>query len=113
MQKLATLEERGSGELILSGVLDYRTGKQLYRMGNTLISHTSAKELVLDGAGITRTSSVGLSLILSLIRDAERVGKKLIIRSLPIELEEIAKFSGVLDMLPLATNFEAIDEKPR
>lgn len=112
-KKLASLKEGGSGELLLSGVLDYSTGKQLYMMGNSIISHCSANELILDGTGITRTSSVGLSLVLSLIRDAERVGKKLIIRSLPVELQEIAKFSGVLDILPLATDFEVIDEKER
>lgn len=107
--KLGSLSEKESGQLILSGEIDYRNGKQLREIGRTIINNSSAKEFTLSCATVTRTSSVGLSLVLSLIRDAQRLGKSFVIISLPIGLEEIAKFSGVIDILPLSNELKIID----
>lgn len=108
---LATLAERSSGELILAGQLDYRNGKSLCDLGCSLIKKSSAKTFMLDCSGVTRTSSVGVSLILSLIRDAKVSGKTLIIKTLTTDLDVIAKFSGISEILPLASDFNVVNIK--
>ena len=60
-----------AGELFLSGVLDYRTGPDLRKQGQALIKASKAPELVLDCSAVTKSSSVGLSLLLCFMRDAE------------------------------------------
>ncbi len=101
---LGSIAERSLGQLVLSGEIDYRNGKQLREIGRALIQNSSAKEFTLNCAELTRTSSVGLSLVLSLIRDAQRANKKLVLKNLPTGLEEIAKFSGVIDILPISVD---------
>lgn len=106
---LATLQESSVGELILAGQLDYRNGKHLCELGDAIIKNSSANTFTLDCSGVTRTSSVGLSLILSLIRDAKKLGKTLMIKTLTEDLDEIAKFSGVTEILPLTDDFKVVN----
>lgn len=107
---LGTLTEKNAGELILAGQLDYRNGKQLWQSGSQIIQKSSASHFTLDCSRVTRTSSVGLSLILSLIRQAKKAGKKLTIKTLTTDLDDIARFSGVSELLPLEESFKVIEK---
>ena len=49
-------------ELLLSGVLDYRTGPDLRKEGQALIKSSKASSLVIDCSAVKKSSSVGLSL---------------------------------------------------
>lgn len=108
MTPVGTVLEQSPGELALAGCLDYRNGKALSLAGRQLIQSSSAKQIMLDCAAVTRSSSVGLALILSLIRSANTANKTLLIKSLTEDLAQIAKFSGVMDLLPLSDNFTVI-----
>ncbi|KAF2408060.1 lipid asymmetry maintenance protein MlaB [Pseudomonas antarctica] len=88
-----------AGELFLSGVLDYRSGPDLRKQGQALINSTNAPALVLDCSAVTKSSSVGLSLLLCFIRDAEAVKKPLSIRALPDDMRKIAEVSGLTELL--------------
>ena len=88
-----------AGELFLSGVLDYRTGPDLRKQGQALIKASKAPELVLDCSAVTKSSSVGLSLLLGFIRDAEAASKPVSIRALPDDMREIAQVSGLTELL--------------
>jgi phospholipid transport system transporter-binding protein len=88
-----------AGELFLSGVLDYRTGPGLRKQGQALIESSTASALVLDCSAVTKSSSVGLSLLLCFIRDAEAVKKPISIRALPEDMREIAEVSGLAELL--------------
>jgi phospholipid transport system transporter-binding protein len=59
-------------ELLLSGVLDYRTGPDLRKEGQALIKSSKASSLVIDCSAVKKSSSVGLSLLLCFMRDAKR-----------------------------------------
>lgn len=107
-QALATLLEGSSGQLLLKGQLDYRSGKVLFEQGKMLIKQSPANELTLDCSAVTRTSSVGVALILSLVRQAKQLDKKLTILNLTKDLEEIASFTDVKSVLPLASDYEVI-----
>ncbi|RON10358.1 anti-anti-sigma factor [Pseudomonas brassicacearum] len=88
-----------AGELMLSGVLDYRTGPDLRKQGQALIKSSTAPALVLDCSGVQKSSSVGLSLLLCFMRDAQAAGKALSIRALPEDMREIAQVSELTELL--------------
>ena len=88
-----------AGELFLSGVLDYRTGPDLRKQGQALIESSTAPTLVIDCSAVTKSSSVGLSLLLCFIRDAEAAKKPVSIRALPDDMREIADVSGLTELL--------------
>ncbi|TSD78998.1 STAS domain-containing protein [Pseudomonas sp. KBS0710] len=88
-----------AGELFLSGVLDYRTGPELRKQGQALINSSNAPALVLDCSAVTKSSSVGLSLLLCFMRDAQGVKKPVSIRALPEDMREIAQVSGITELL--------------
>jgi phospholipid transport system transporter-binding protein len=87
------------GELLISGVLDYRTGPDLRTQGQALIKTSTAPSLVLDCSAVTKSSSVGLSLLLCFMRDAQAARKPVSIRALPEDMREIAEVSGLAELL--------------
>ncbi|MFW0757639.1 STAS domain-containing protein [Pseudomonas sp. H11T01] len=88
-----------AGELLLSGVLDFRTGPGLRKEGQALIKSSTATALVVDCSAVVKSSSVGLSLLLAFMRDAAAAGKALSIRALPDDMREIAQVSGLTELL--------------
>ncbi|MBC9252139.1 anti-anti-sigma factor [Pseudomonas alcaligenes] len=96
-----TIRQGGVGELLLSGVLDYRSGPQLREDGRRLIAGSAVGELVLDCAAVDKSSSVGLALLLALLRDARAAGKRLSVRRLPADMQGIARVSGLQELLGL------------
>ncbi|NWC91971.1 MULTISPECIES: lipid asymmetry maintenance protein MlaB [unclassified Pseudomonas] len=88
-----------SGELLLTGVLDYSTGPALRKQGQALINASTASALVLDCSAVVKSSSVGLSLLLCFMRDAQAVKKPVSIRALPEDMREIAEVSGLTELL--------------
>ena len=88
-----------AGELLLSGVLDYRTGPALRKQGQALINASTAPALVLDCSAVVKSSSVGLSLLLCFLRDAAAVNKPASIRALPEDMREIAQVCGLAELL--------------
>ncbi len=89
------------GELLLSGVLDYRSGPALREQGRELIRSAPASALVVDCSAVEKSSSVGLSLLLAFMRDARVAGKGLSVRGLPQDMQGIAKVSGLHELLGL------------
>ena len=88
-----------AGELLLSGVLDYRSGPDLRKQGQALINASSAPALVVDCSAVSKSSSVGLSLLLCFMRDAEAAKKTVSIRALPEDMRKIAEVSGLTELL--------------
>ncbi len=83
------------GVLRLAGVLDYRSGPALRKGGKALIAACRESRLVFDCSSVARSSSVGLSLLLGFIRDAQAAGKGWELRGMPDDMREIA---GVYDL---------------
>ncbi|MCJ1884941.1 STAS domain-containing protein [Pseudomonas sp. LA21] len=96
-----SVTQRADGELALAGVLDYSTGPALRTQGGCLIAASKASAVRLDCSAVERSSSVGLSLLLSFTRDARKAGKTLQIVGMPKDMQEIAKVGGLLEILPL------------
>ncbi|MDH0305250.1 MULTISPECIES: STAS domain-containing protein [unclassified Pseudomonas] len=83
------------GVLALAGVLDYRSGPILRKQGKALIAACREPRLVLDCTAVVKSSSVGLSLLLGFMRDAQAAGKTWELRAIPEDMQEIA---GVYDL---------------
>lgn len=96
------LREGQSGTLVLEGVIDMHVGVELRATGRRLLAASSDRDVWLDCAAVTQSSSVGLSLLLCLLRDARATGKNLQIRNLPDDLRQVAEVYGLLELLPLA-----------
>ncbi|MEX6675607.1 STAS domain-containing protein [Pseudomonas sp. W2Oct36] len=94
----ASVTAAGGGELMLSGVVDYRTGPALREQGAALIKASTEAALTLDCSGVEKSSSVGLSLLLAFMRDAQAAGKLLTVRALPEDMQEIAKVSELTEL---------------
>ena len=97
----ASIRLAPSGELLLAGVLDYRSGPALRAAGGKLIGQHAAAALSLNCAAVEKSSSVGLALLLAFMRDARKAGRELTISALPDDMREIAQVSGLLELLPL------------
>lgn len=88
------------GRLLLSGVLDARTGPDLREQGGALIRGSQLPAVSLDLSAVQKSSSVGLALLLAFMRDAEAAGKTLLVRALPEDMRQIAEVCQLLDLLP-------------
>ncbi|WP_217475180.1 STAS domain-containing protein [Stutzerimonas stutzeri] len=97
----ASVQRGAGGELRLSGVLDYQTGPTLRRAGQELIRKDDAARVVIDCSAVVKSSSVGLSLLLAFTRDALAAGREVLIVGMPGDMREIARVSGLLDVLAL------------
>ena len=78
------------GTLCLAGILDHRSGPSLRKQGKALIAACREPRLVLDCSAVQRSSSVGLSLLLAFMRDAQAAGKTCELRDMPADMREIA-----------------------
>lgn len=95
------IRQSGPGVLALVGVIDYGSGPFLRQQGKVLIDSAQGSELVVDCAGVEKSTSVGLSLLLAYMRDAQAAGKRLTVRAIPQDLHQIAQVCGLLELLPL------------
>ena len=98
----AQIAADAAGVLQLSGVLDHVSAPALREQGAGLIRGGKQSLCVVDCSAVVKSSSVGLSLLLAWMRDAQAAGKQLEVRGLPQDMREIASVSGLLEILPLA-----------
>ena len=95
----ASIVAGAPGELLLAGVLDYRSGPALREAGGRLIKQNPASVLTVNCAAVEKSSSVGLSLLLAFMRDAQAAGKTLAPSQLPVDMREIAQVCGLAELL--------------
>ena len=98
----ASIRAEADGQLLLAGVLDFRTGPALREQGRMLIRASRAATLCLDLTAVEKSSSVGLALLLAYLRDAEAAGKTLRVRALPADMRQIAEVCELLELLPVS-----------
>lgn len=95
----AAITSDSAGLLHLTGVLDYSTGPLLREQGQALIAKSSAQKLQISCAGVEKSSSVGLALLLAYMRDGHQAGKTVELLQLPEDMRKIAKVCGLTEML--------------
>ena len=95
---LASLRLVGN-QLHLEGLLDYRTGASLRAEARALVPQVNGDQVVVDCRAVEKASSVGVSLLLALARDAQAAGKTLSVSHMPADLCQIAEVCGVSPLL--------------
>lgn len=91
-----SLEQVTQGIYKLSGKLDFDTVPQLLKRSDELFT---TSKIDLDLSGVTRSNSAGIALLLEWIKLAKQHEAQLTISNLPENMQTIAQFSGVAELL--------------
>jgi phospholipid transport system transporter-binding protein len=91
------LTDSGQGHFLLEGELTFATAVVALKKVSRLFR--KAQDLSLDLAGITRTDSAGIGLLLEWIRCSRNKGATLRYVHLPEHLLAMARVNGVEDLL--------------
>jgi phospholipid transport system transporter-binding protein len=97
----AKIEQSGDGRITVSGELGFTTVTDLRNRSHHLFVDACG-ELDIDLAGVTRSDSAGLALLLEWMRMAKVVNRTLTFHHLPDQMKAIASASDLEDVLPLA-----------
>jgi phospholipid transport system transporter-binding protein len=96
----ALLQQVSPQQMTLEGVLNQHTVAALRIRYASLIAGADSQFSV-DLSGVSRSTSVGLSLLLCYMRKAKKCNKVMVFVSIPDALFEMARVSGLDDVLPL------------
>jgi phospholipid transport system transporter-binding protein len=90
----ASLLSINSHQAELSGCLDRLVGKQLLEQGRGLIE-TAGSEWKVDLAGVTRSSSVGIALLIDWKRYGKNKNVEIDFLNVPDKMRQVIEFSGL------------------
>lgn len=88
-----------TGILRISGVLDYSTGGVLCEQGKKLIASCNHANIVIDCSQVSKSSSVGVALVLAYIRATLASSKHYQVQNLPNDMQQIAQVCGLESVL--------------
>ncbi|MCU7800684.1 MAG: STAS domain-containing protein [gamma proteobacterium symbiont of Lucinoma myriamae] len=97
----AQLEKISQGHYILKGQLNFKSVPVLWSKNRTLLFADEADTLNVDLAQLERSDSSGLALLVEWYREAELQDKKIIFYNLPSQMYDLARISGLNEILPL------------
>lgn len=97
---LVQLEQLAAGRSRLAGPLTFDTVMGLFQQGPRLFA--GSKTVELDLAGVERSDSAGLALLVSWVRQARRQGSVITFLNVPAQLRGLARVGGVEQILALA-----------
>jgi phospholipid transport system transporter-binding protein len=86
------IEEIGHGSWILVGDLSFTTVPAL--SGGLDIESADRPRISIDLAGVTRSDSAGLALLIEWLRESERLGKTITFLNMPAQMRSIARVWG-------------------
>ena len=92
------IEEVGHGSWQLFGDLSFTTVPDL--RGGLDIRSADRPGISIDLAGVTRSDSAGLALLIEWLRESERQGKTITFLNMPPQMQSIARVCGLEGILP-------------
>jgi phospholipid transport system transporter-binding protein len=95
------IEETGNGSWLLSGDLSFTTVPSL--RGGLDIKSSDRPGISIDLAGVTRSDSAGLALLIEWLRESERLGKAITFLNMPAQMQSIARVCGLDGILSADT----------
>ena len=100
MSEACQIESADATTFVLRGELSFATVTELSRRSADLLWR--AERVTLDLAGVTRTDSAGLALLVEWLRLAQRNGKAIQFRNIPQQMMAVAQVVGLDKLLPVA-----------
>jgi len=101
MNEGCVIEETSPEHFILRGELSFTTVMGLLRDSAALLWRNPS--VTLDLAGVTRTDSAGLALLVEWIRIARQRGKSIRFCNIPEQLMAVAQVAGLGELLPVTS----------
>jgi phospholipid transport system transporter-binding protein len=95
------IEETGHGSWLLVGDLSFTTIPAL--RGGLDMKSADLTRISIDLAGVTRSDSAGLALLIEWLRESERLGKTITFLNMPAQMQSIARVCGLDGILPAHT----------
>jgi phospholipid transport system transporter-binding protein len=95
------IEEAGNGSWLLAGDLSFTTVPAL--RGGLDLKSADHPRISIDLAGVTRSDSAGLALLIEWLRESERLGKAITFLNMPAQMQSIARVCGLDGILPADT----------
>jgi phospholipid transport system transporter-binding protein len=92
------IEETGHGSWVVVGDLSFATVPAL--RGRLDINSADRSRISIDLAGVTRSDSAGLALLIEWLRESERQGKTITFLNMPAQMRSIARVCGLAGILP-------------
>lgn len=99
---LSSQVRKVEGGYSLSGELDFNTVPVIWKESEAMFTNGSSEELIIDLTAVTRADSAALALLIGWVRRAQAAGVSAVFKGIPGQLLEIARVSGVEDILPVA-----------
>ena len=100
MSEFCQIESTDATTFVLRGELSFSTVTDLSRRSAGLL--WNGERVTLDLAGVTRTDSAGLALLVEWLRLAQRKGKAIQFRNIPQQMMAVAQVVGLDKLLPVA-----------
>jgi phospholipid transport system transporter-binding protein len=88
-----------TGNVIVSGDLTFATVTELFDLAPQKFEQQS--DLVINLAGVTRSDSAGLALVIEWIRFANNNHKSIVFQNIPDQMLAIAHASGLDELIPV------------
>jgi len=101
MSDVCVIEATTAENFVLRGELSFSTVMDLSRRSAELL--WQAESVTLDLAGVSRTDSAGLALLVEWIRVAHRKEKTIQFRNIPEQMMAVAEVVGLDSLLPVAS----------
>ena len=98
----AQLEKVSSGHYILKGQLNFQTVPELWNDNKLSLFEDGNGSLDIDLSQLERSDSSGLAILVEWYREAQQRDKTITFLNLPTQMYDIAKVSGLNEILPLA-----------
>jgi len=98
----AQLEKISPGHYILKGQLSFKSVPEFWTKNREVFFADKSDSLDIDLSQLGRSDSSGLALLVEWYREAEMQNKKITFFNLPSQMYDIARISGLNDVLPLA-----------
>ena len=95
----ARLERRGGGEFAVQGELDFDTVAALWRESEKLFREELPQ--CIDLAGVSRSNSAGVALLVEWLRQARRRDRRLHFVNIPPQMISIIEVADLDDVLPV------------
>ena len=93
------ISEQSPGRVVVSGALSFATARDARQLGVLVLEGSSARTIIIDCSGVTRSDSAGLAVLLDWLAWGRRRARPLSLQNLPASLIAIARISEVDGLL--------------
>jgi phospholipid transport system transporter-binding protein len=93
------ISEQSPGRVVVSGALSFATARDARQLGVLVLEGSSARTIIIDCSGVTRSDSAGLAVLLDWLAWGQRKGRTVAFENLPESLLAIARISDVEGLL--------------